>query len=168
MFKFQALTKLDELEVELTTCDIPRTSPKLSKLHAKSAAAVEEIVASPLQEGYELLKDAGRGKTGTDGIKMTVEELENRKIFLDGLCTAHKEENLRISQAVCTFLEHQNELFMWLINIGEAFLKENRNMGHDLQTAKDFMGLHNTVLNELQVSVLKCRLNLLLIFYSCF
>lgn len=138
--------------MELTSNDLPIMSPKLSKLHAKCAQQIEEITSQPLQEGHDLLTEAGRGRTGTDGIRMMVEELENRKIFLDGLCTAHKEENLRISQALITFLEKQNELYSWLINIAEAFLKENKDMGDDLKTAIDFRNIHNQLLDDLQVS----------------
>lgn len=83
---------------------------------------------------------------------MMVEELENRKIFLDGLCTAHKEENIRISKALVAFLEKQNELYSWLINIADAFLKEHTNMGENFDEAKDFMDLHSKLLNDLQVS----------------
>lgn len=80
-----------------------------------------------------------------------VEELENRKIFLDGMCTAHKEENIRISQALVAFLEKQNDLYSWLINIAEAFLKEHRHMGDNLEEAKDFTDLHSKLLNDMQV-----------------
>jgi isopentenyldiphosphate isomerase len=44
------------------------------------------------------------------GVKCTVEEIENRKIQLGELCTAHREENVRLSQAFTTFLEKQNEV----------------------------------------------------------
>jgi hypothetical protein len=44
------------------------------------------------------------------GVKSTVEEIENRKIHLDELCTAHREENVRLSQAFTAFLEKQNEV----------------------------------------------------------
>lgn len=155
----QAMSKLDQLEVELTSNELPIHSPKLAKLHAKCAQEIEEIIASPVKEGYDLLSEAGRGKTGTDGIKMMVEELENRKIFLEGLCTAHKEENLRISQALVAFLENQNELYDWLINVAEAFLKRHQDMGHDFPTAKEFMIIHNQLLNDLQVSTFKINCN---------
>lgn len=44
------------------------------------------------------------------GVKSTVEEIENRKIHLGELCTAHREENVRLSQAFTAFLEKQNEV----------------------------------------------------------
>jgi hypothetical protein len=39
-----------------------------------------------------------------------VEEIENRKIHLGELCTAHREENVRLSQDFTAFLEKQNEV----------------------------------------------------------
>jgi len=44
------------------------------------------------------------------GVKRTVDEIENRKIYLGELCTAHREENVHLSQAFTTFLEKQNEV----------------------------------------------------------
>jgi hypothetical protein len=44
------------------------------------------------------------------GVKRTVEEIENRKIYLGELCTAHREENVHLSQAFTAFLEKQNEV----------------------------------------------------------
>jgi hypothetical protein len=44
------------------------------------------------------------------GVKRTVEEIESRKIHLGELCTAHREENVRLSQDFTAFLEKQNEV----------------------------------------------------------
>jgi hypothetical protein len=90
---------------------------------------------------------------GADGVKRKVEELENRKISLDGLCTAHREENLRVNQALNSFVEKHSELYSWLVNIAEAFLQGHRDMGSDLPMAKDFLDLHNQLLNDLQVLI---------------
>lgn len=80
-----------------------------------------------------------------------MEELENKKIRLDGLCTAHKEENVRVNQALNNFLERYNEIYTWLVTIAEAFLQGHQDMGSDLLMAKDFFELHNQLLNDLQV-----------------
>ena len=123
------------------------------------------------------------------GVKRTVEEIENRKIHLGELCTAHKEENVRLSQAFTGFLEKQNEvksiiwqfifyviyivydqiltiivysyyfylqLFSWLVSIAEAFLQGHQDMGSVLAMAKDFLELHNQLLDDLQVSCILC------------
>lgn len=80
-----------------------------------------------------------------------VEELENKKIRLDGLCTAHREENQRVNKALNNFLEKYNEIYTWLLTIAEAFLQGHQDMGSDLPMAKDFFELHNQLLNDLQV-----------------
>lgn len=84
-------------------------------------------------------------------MKRVVEELENKKISLDGLCVAHKEENLRISRALNNFFEKQEELYSWLVNIAEAFLQSHRDMGSSSSMASDFLNLHNELLTDLQV-----------------
>ncbi|KAJ4429613.1 hypothetical protein ANN_21799 [Periplaneta americana] len=104
-----ALTKLDQLEVQLTTTKLSASSPQLIQLHSQVSKSLEEMTAAPLQEGYSLLETVGRGSPGIEGVKHTVEEIENRKIHLGELCTAHKEENVRLSQAFTSFLEKQNE-----------------------------------------------------------
>lgn len=93
----------------------------------------------------------GRG-TNTEGVKRVVEELENKKISLEGQCVAHKEENLRINRALNHFFEKQDELYLWLVNIAEAFLQSHRDMGSDSTMASDFLNLHNQLLTDLQVN----------------
>ncbi|CAG9864548.1 unnamed protein product [Phyllotreta striolata] len=143
------LTKLNQLEIQLTATVLPKTSPQLAQLHAQCAKAIEEATSQPLAEGYAILDAAGRG-TGAEGVKAAVEELENKKILLDGLCTAHKEENVMINRALNNFLEKHNEIYNWLVTIAEAFLQAHRDMGNDLIMAKDFYDLHNQLLNDLQ------------------
>ncbi|XP_031348623.1 titin isoform X3 [Photinus pyralis] len=143
-----ALTKLDQLEIQIKTSELPSTSPQLAQLHEQCARTVEEITSSPIEEGYAILNAAKM--RGTDGVKRMVEELENRKIAIDALCTAHREEKLRINQALNSFLEKQNELYAWLLSAAEAFLRGRQDMGSDLPMAKDFWDLHNHLLVDLQ------------------
>lgn len=44
-------------------------------------------------------------------MRKTVELIENRGIQLGSLCTAHKEESLRITQAVRSFIEQYENVF---------------------------------------------------------
>jgi hypothetical protein len=50
-----------------------------------------------------------------------VELIENRGIQLGSLCTAHKEESLRITQAVRTFIEQYQLVSSEGTNIYEMF-----------------------------------------------
>lgn len=83
------------------------------------------------------------------GVKRTVEELENRKIRLMERCTAHKEENLRISRGLAAFFEKYDELRSWLDGIADAFLRGHQDMGSDLPMAKDFHRIHCQLLDDL-------------------
>lgn len=150
-FVLQVLNKLDQIEIQLQTTDLSRTSPQLAQLHAQCASTVEAATAVPIQEGYAIIDLAGRGSPGTEGVKRMVEELENKKIILDGLCTAHREENIRINTALNNFLEKHNEIYTWLVTIAEAFLQGRSNMGSDSTQSKDFLDLHNQLQNDLQV-----------------
>ncbi|PNF38127.1 hypothetical protein B7P43_G14605, partial [Cryptotermes secundus] len=145
-----ALTKLDQLEVQLTTTKLSASSLQLIQLHSQVSKSLDEMTSAPLQEGYSLLETVCRGSPGIEGVKNTVEEIENRKIHLGELCTAHREENIRLSQAFTAFLEKQNELFSWLVSIAEAFLQGHQDMGSVLAMAKDFLELHHQLLNDLQ------------------
>lgn len=136
----------------MATNELPKTSPQLAQLHAHCSKTVQEITEAPLAEGHALLELAGRGRTGADGLRRTVEELENKKIYLDTLCVAHKEENRRINLALNNFFEKQSEIYAWLVDIAEAFLETHRDMGNDLPTSRDFLNLHNQLLADLQVS----------------
>lgn len=49
------------------------------------------------------------------GIRQTVEMIENRGIQLGSLCTAHKEESLRITQAVRNFIEQYESVILIII-----------------------------------------------------
>lgn len=147
---FQALNKLDQIDIQLKTTDLKPTSPQLAHLHAQLSKTIEEITAAPLAEGHAILDQAGRAAS-TEGVRRVVEQLENKKISLEGLCVAHKEENLRISRALNNFFEKQDELYSWLVNIAEAFLQSHRDMGSDSAMASDFLNLHNKLLTDLQV-----------------
>ncbi|CAG9824336.1 unnamed protein product [Phaedon cochleariae] len=144
------LTKLDQLEIQLTATALPKTSPQLAQLHSQCSKAIEEATAAPLAEGYAILDIVGRGASGAEGVRHMVEELENKKITLDGLCTAHKEENVRINQSLNNFLDRHNDIYNWLVTIAEAFLQGHQDMGSDLPMAKDFYDLHSQLLTDLQ------------------
>ncbi|XP_066996542.2 titin isoform X1 [Anabrus simplex] len=145
-----AITKLDQLEIQLTTTDLSISNPQLAHFHSQAMKTLEDITTAPLQEGYSLMETVGKGVPGAEGVRHAVEEIEKRKINLEGMCTAHKEENLRLSHAMTTFLERQNELFSWLVSIAEAFLQGHQDMGSVLAMAKDFLQLHHQLLSDLQ------------------
>lgn len=54
---FQALVKLDQLELQLGTGDVGLNEDQLSQLHAAIYRSLEEVTAKPLQLGYDILQD---------------------------------------------------------------------------------------------------------------
>ncbi|XP_067210497.1 uncharacterized protein zormin isoform X3 [Linepithema humile] len=145
-----AITKLDQLEIQLMTTDHPLYSARLARFHAQTVTTIEDVISKPLSEGYALLDATGRGAPGAEGVKNTVEELENRKIRLTERCTAHKEESLEISRMLTTFLDKHDALRAWLTSVAEAFLQGHQDMGSDLAMACDFRRVHCQLLTDLE------------------
>ncbi|XP_033332507.2 uncharacterized protein LOC117223969 isoform X2 [Megalopta genalis] len=145
-----AITKLDQLEIQLVTTEHPPYSLRLARFHAQTVTAIEDVTSKPLTEGYGLLDVTGRGAPGAEGVKRMVEELENRKIRLLERCTAHEKENLEISRIINGFLDKHDELRKWLMSIPEAFLQGHQDMGSDVAMAKDFCRLHRQLLNDVE------------------
>ena len=109
-----------------------------------------------------------------------MELIENRGIHLGSLCTAHKEESLRIIQAVRSFLDQYEavgvaahrqfiqsslinssllcllmpQLYSWLMNTVDAFLKSHQDMRGTLPDARDVHQLHTQLLNEFNVTII--------------
>ncbi|XP_031789486.1 uncharacterized protein LOC100679567 isoform X4 [Nasonia vitripennis] len=142
-------TKLDQLEIQLATTDHPPRSAGLARLHAQSVKTLEDVTVGPLAEGHALLEITGRGAPGAEGVKRTVEEIEDRKIRLLERCTAHREENVRISRCISDFLQKYDELSNWLSGIVEAFLRGHQDMGSDLTMARDFYKVHEKLMEDL-------------------
>ncbi|XP_018338023.1 PREDICTED: titin-like isoform X4 [Trachymyrmex septentrionalis] len=145
-----AITKLDQLEIQLITTEYPSYSSRLARLHAQIVAMIEDVISKPLSEGYALLDITGREAPGAEGVRNTVEKLENRKFSLMEQCTAHKKENLEISRILNTFLDKHNTLQAWLSDIVKVFFQKHQNMGSDLAMACDFRQIHCQLLAELE------------------
>ncbi|RLU22075.1 hypothetical protein DMN91_006455 [Ooceraea biroi] len=144
------ITKLDQLEIQLMTTEHPPYSTRLARFHAQTVTTIEDVTSMPLSEGYALLDITGRGAPGAEGVRNTVEELENRKIRLIEKCTAHKEENLEISRILAAFIDKHDALRAWLTSIAEAFLQGHQDMGSDLAMACDFRRVHSQLLTDLE------------------
>ncbi|KAL6255449.1 hypothetical protein P5V15_013784 [Pogonomyrmex californicus] len=149
-FARSVTTKLDQLEIQLMTTEHPPFSAQLAHLHSQTIATIEDITSKPLSEGYALLDITGRGAPGAEGIRNIIGKLENFKLRLTELCTAHKEENLKISKMITTFLDKHDILRVWLNNTAKVFLQKHQDMGSDLTMACDFRRLHYQLLTELE------------------
>lgn len=61
-----ALTKLDQLEVQLAAHQAAPGSTQLAQLHSKVSLSLEDATAPALHRGYSLLDQAGRSHPGTE------------------------------------------------------------------------------------------------------
>lgn len=127
------------------------TPSELSRLHERCSNAIEELTRETIAEGYSILDVVGPRQLEAIGIQNKVEELENKKISLQSVCTAHHEEKLRINKSLNDFLEQHNLLYSWLVSAAQTFLQDHQDMGNDLSSARDFWNLHNRLLLDLQV-----------------
>jgi len=62
----QAITKLDQLEIQLMTAEYPSYSARLVRFHAQTVTTIEDVTSKPLSEGYALLDITGREAPGTE------------------------------------------------------------------------------------------------------
>jgi len=62
----QAITKLDQLEIQLMTAEYPSYSAQLVRFHAQTVITIEDVTSKPLSEGYALLDIMGREAPGTE------------------------------------------------------------------------------------------------------
>ena len=68
----QALTRLEELEVQITTSDLPRNSAELQDRHSQLSNVIVEVSTSALSEGRLLLERVSRDDFGADGVRRRV------------------------------------------------------------------------------------------------
>lgn len=62
----QALTKLDQLEIQLMTTEYPSYSARLARFHAQTVSTIEDVTSKSLSEGYALLDITGREAPGAE------------------------------------------------------------------------------------------------------
>ncbi len=71
-FTLQALAKLDEIEVQLNSTDLPRNSAALAERHAYLSNAVLDTSTPALREGRILLERVGREDPQVQGVSKKV------------------------------------------------------------------------------------------------
>uniref|UniRef100_A0A1B0CIV6 Ig-like domain-containing protein n=2 Tax=Lutzomyia longipalpis TaxID=7200 RepID=A0A1B0CIV6_LUTLO len=100
--------------------------------------------------GYCLMDDVGRTQPEVMGVKRVVEEMENRKIYLEQVCSMNSEKHVTISEHINTFFLHYNEILSWLVSTAEATLKNHNTFGRNLPTAHEFLTAHHKLLSDLE------------------
>ncbi|VDI56857.1 titin [Mytilus galloprovincialis] len=137
-----ALTRLDQVEVQLNTMDLPRNSAELADRHSQLSNAIMEISSPPLRDGRILLERVSRDDRGADGIRRLLAQLQDRCTRLESLCKARRAEAWERSQAYLHFQEKFTSLQTWLLQIGQATLSRHADLGTRLESAEDFLEIH--------------------------
>ena len=68
----QALTRLDDIEVQLASTGLPIESPELADRHRYLTGSIVEAAAPALREGHALLERVGRDEPGAQGVASVV------------------------------------------------------------------------------------------------
>ncbi|XP_073838143.1 zormin isoform X5 [Musca autumnalis] len=145
------LKVLEKLEVELSNVKLPPNTPESYAMYAKVAKDVAKFTEEPLRLGYSILDDVGRTQPETQGIKRVLDEIENRKAYIEGICANSNEEQQRVNQALKEFLAQYNDLLQWLMSSGQHYLQQNIHMGKNLEQSKQFLLQHHELMQDLEI-----------------
>lgn len=147
----KALSILEKLEIEVSTSQHQSGSTEAINIHTKVLNEIVELTEEPLRLGYSILDDIGRSNAEVSGIERIIEEIENRKVYLEDLCTMNNQHCTKISQTLTSFLEIHNDILSWLVSIAEAFLRKHNNFGTTSESSNEFLNLHHQLLSDLEV-----------------
>ncbi|XP_075160113.1 zormin isoform X7 [Haematobia irritans] len=145
------LKVLEKLEVELSNVKLPPNSPESYAMYAKVAKDVARFTEEPLRLGYSILDEVGRTQPETQGIKRVLDEIENRKAYIDSICSDSSEEQRRVNDALKEFLAQHNDLLQWLMASGQQYLQQNIHMGKTLDQSKQFLLQHHELMQDLEI-----------------
>ncbi|XP_023033000.1 uncharacterized protein LOC6645015 isoform X2 [Drosophila willistoni] len=145
------LSVLEKLELELASVKLPPNSPESYSMYAKVARDVRNFTEEPLRLGYGILDEVGRTQQETLGVKRVLDELENRKAYIEGICANSSEDQQRVQKALSDFLSQHNELLAWLRASGQLQLQQSVDMGRNVQQAKQFLLQHHELMQDLEI-----------------
>lgn len=145
------LKVLEKLEVELANVKLPPNSPESFAMYAKVHRDVGHFTEEPLRLGYSILDEVGRTQPETQGIKRVLDEIENRKAYIEGICANSNEDQRRVQLALKEFLSQYNDLLEWLMSSGQQYLQQNIHMGRNLEQSKQFLLQHHELMQDLEV-----------------
>lgn len=147
----KCLSLLEKIEMEISTANALSCPKEAFNFQSQMLAELANITDEPLTLGYALLNKLGRSAETTT-IERLVGEIENRKINLREICSAHKDELLKITETVSTFWDQYNDILAWLVTVNKTFLPTNNDFGHTIDAASSFLRIHRQFLNDLVVN----------------
>ncbi|XP_071495752.1 uncharacterized protein [Diadema antillarum] len=148
-YRNAALAKnyLSRLEVQLSQDRLPRDDRTRALRLEKLNDAISEISTPVLSEGRALLNQVGLSTPGAEGVKKTMEEIQTKCADLQNQAQPELRERATLQ---ATFEEKYTVLIKWLVNVGDAFLMANNDMGDQMQTTMDFLEGHEKLLTEVR------------------
>lgn len=147
------ILKLDDLERELKRVSLRPGSPNIIPVHLKLMQEANVAISIVLELGYSLIDEVGRTKPEVQGVKNIVDEIEQRKLYLERVFSKTSEKNIKVSEQLNMFLQNYNEIFSWI----EAQKRERiingpiNYMGSNASQAKDCLNSHQQLLRQLEV-----------------
>ncbi|XP_033242192.1 titin-like isoform X7 [Drosophila miranda] len=145
------LSVLEKLELELASVKLPPNSPESYAMFSKVERDVRSFTEEPLRLGYGILDEVGRTQPETQGVKRVLDELENRKAYIEGICAHSSEDQQKVQRALAEFLAQHNELLAWLRASGQLHLQQSVDMGRNLQQSKQFLLQHHELMQDLEI-----------------
>ncbi|XP_036215592.2 uncharacterized protein zormin isoform X13 [Bactrocera oleae] len=145
------LSVLEKLEVELANVRLPPNTPESFAMYAKVTRDVRSFTEEPLRLGYSILDEVGRTQPETQGVKRVLDEIENRKTYIESICSTSNEDHQRVQKALADFLAQYNDLLNWLMSSGQLYLQQHVDMGSTLEQSKQFLLQHHELMQDLEI-----------------
>ena len=148
----QALSRLREIELQLRSSNLPQNSQALADHHRHLASLIDETATTPLHQGRSLLQRVGRDDPGVVGVRRQYEALEAMVAQLHDSCRKSFDSAAEAVTSAAAGEQLRNDcsrVQLWLKQIGEATLTSHRNMGDNVDMARDFLEIHERLHDDL-------------------
>lgn len=150
----EVLATLESMEAEVAAVKVSSEAPEAISVYTRLLSRLNGLIDVPVQMGYCLMDDVGRTQPEVMGVKRVVDELENRKIYLEKVCSINSEKHVTVSEHINNFFLHYNEILSWLVSTAESLLKNHNTFGRNLPTAHEFLTAQHQLLSDLEVGQL--------------
>lgn len=148
----KALKVLEQLEIQLSSNKYPENSAESFALFAKVLKDVATISEEPLRMGYALYEEVGKNKNEILGVKRVLDEIENRKFYLEGICNSGNEEQRKIETHLKEFTTQYENIFQWLKLLDENMFSKIKELGGNELESQAFLHEHHKCMQELEVN----------------
>lgn len=148
----KTLKVLDQLEVQLSSNKYPENSPESFALFSKVLKDVATITEEPLRLGYTLYEEVGKENSEIFGVKRVLDEIENRKFYLEGICNSGNEEQQKIQNHLKEFTLQYEHLFNWLMKLDDDIFSKCTQLGANEIESQTFLHEHHKCMQDLEVS----------------